>query len=330
MLMTKDWQKNTKIWVLADSRIGNVNQALSLADKLGFGYQVKHLEYNFLSILPNYLLSLWPFHVKSHILKQLKAEELPDIIISSGRRTAAVALYLKKLSGNKCKVIQIMKPDLSPEDFDLIILPQHDNVPYILPNIVRVLGALTNVQHTLSTADYKLLEDHYNAPQKFIAVILGGATKGYHFSKSDGESLIKILKQATESHSMPLFITFSRRTPAEIKKLFQKEFDGPNIIYDPDSKGPNPYPAIIGKAEYIIITADSISMCSESASTGKPMYVFMPETFPLKKHKFFVQQLVDLGIAKKLEANTNFLDKYTYTPLNEVEKVVEAIKGKLL
>ena len=98
------------------------------------------------------------------------------------------------------------------------------------------------------------------------------------------ESLISV----ADSHSLALFITFSRRTPHNVKEYFQEKFPWPNICYDPESGEPNPYPAILGSAEFIVSTPDSISMCSEAASTGKPIYIYRPDNFTLKKHKFWI------------------------------------------
>lgn len=319
-------KSDTKIWVLVDDRVGHANQALALAGKLSSNYQIKNLEYNFFVELPNFLLSFYPFYVRKSSLQQVILEGLPDIIISAGRRTAPLAVYLKKLSKGKTKIVQIMRPNLNPKQFDLIVLPQHDSYSYTLPNIVRIIGALNDVQAVIpnSRAVMKL---YYPNIKNFIAVIIGGASKRYDFNSANATSLIDSLKTVSENHSLPLFITFSRRTPKHVKEKFRKTFIEPNVIYDPEENLPNPYPAIIEEAEYIVLTADSISMCSEAANTGKPIYIFCPKNFNLKKHKFFVQQLVDLGIAKRLEPETNFLIKYEYNTLHEVDKVAEVVKN---
>jgi mitochondrial fission protein ELM1 len=173
-----------------------------------------------------------------------------------------------------------------------------------------------------------LLRNNYPEVKKFIAVIIGGATKKYNFSDADAESLSDIIRSVSDNHSIPLFVTFSRRTPKQVKLIFKKKLLSPHILYDPEENLPNPYPGIIGEGEYIITTADSISMCSEAASTGKPIYVFCPESFKLKKHRFFIQQLVDLSIVKMLDYNTAFLDKYNYEPLHEIDKVAEIVKKR--
>lgn len=311
-----------KIWVLVDSRVGNSNQAIALADELGEIYETKNIEYNRFAKLPNFILALRPFHVKEHILKALKNEELPNIIISSGRRTAALAAYLRKLSNDKLKIIQIMRPDINPSKFALIILPQHDSFTQTLPNVVRIIGALNRIQEKLSVAASEFTQN-YPDLEKFIAVVLGGSNKKWDFNLAEAKWLADKISILSRNHSMPLFISFSRRTPDNVKKLFRDVFHWPHIIYDPTDSTPNPYPGILAKATFCITTADSISMCSEAAATGKPLYIFMPENFNLKKHKFFIQQLVDLEIVKRLDSLTNHLEDYKYEPLIEITKVAK-------
>lgn len=329
MIKTSKNKWRPKIWVLVDNRLGNANQALALADKLADNYQIKKIHYNCLVNLPNFVLGLWPIHIKKSILNELAAEDAPDIIISAGRRTASLAVYLKKLSKNKSKIIQIMRPGLDPSEFELIILPQHDNYQYTLPNVVRVIGALNNIQTHMPAAK-AMLEDNYPDIKHFIAVIIGGSNRRYNFTLKNAKILANSLKTISENHSLPLFITFSRRTPKQIKEIFKEFFLWPNVIYDPEEDLPNPYPGIIGAAEYIVTTTDSISMCSEAASTGRPIYVFCPANFTLKKHRFFIQQLVDLNIVQRLDSSTSFLVKYNYAPLHEIDKVAEIVKKQVL
>ena len=318
-----------KIWVLVDNRIGNANQAIVLAKKIGHTFEIKQIDYNCFAKLPNFILSLFPIHIKNHTLNGLKRKKIPDIIISAGRRTAALAVYLKKLSNNKSKIIQIMSPNLNPQNFELIILPQHDVYNHTLPNIVRIIGALTNVQEELPEirASFK---NKYPDINDFIAVVIGGSTKNYKFTMENARELGESLGSVASSHSLALFITFSRRTPQNIKEYFQKKFPWPNICYDPESNEFNPYPSLLGVAEFIVSTSDSISMCSEAASTGKPVYIYRPDDFTLKKHNFFIQQLVDLGIVRRLDKNTNFLEHYNYEPLSEINKVIEIIQKDIL
>lgn len=318
-----------KIWVLVDHRTGGANQALALASRLSPNHQVKNIRYNKFSGLPNFVLGFWPINITRSVFNELKSQDPPDIIISSGRRTAALAIYFKKKFNNRMKVIQIMHPGLNPKLFDLIIFPQHDNYNCTLPNIVSIIGALNDLQSSMRKTQ-SVFRVNYPELPNFIAVIIGGSTKSYKFTIKTAEFLSNKILSISTYHSLPVFISFSRRTPQEVKEIFKNKFSKPHMIYDPDGDLPNPYPGIIGEGEYIIITADSISMCSEAASTGKPIYIFYPQNFKLKKHMFFVQQLIDIGVARILGDTTAFLEQYDYKPLYEIDKVIGIINKQLV
>ena len=322
-------KEKIKIWVLVDDRMGNANQAIELAETIGQSFEVKKIEYNSFARLPSYLLGIFPIHIKKSVLAKLETQELPDVIISAGRRVAALALYLKKRgqTQKKIKIIQIMRPYVDSNEFDLIILPQHDNFNYTLSNVLRVIGGLTNVQEKNRKSQVEF-ETIYPQINNCIAVVIGGSSKGYKMTLENARLLIATIANISDNHSLPLFITFSRRTPPEVKLLIENEVLLPNIVIDPSKSNYNPYPTLLGKAEYIITTSDSISMCSEAVGTGKPVYVFCPKNFGLKKHKFFLQQLVDLGLARVLDPSSSILKKYTYQPLNEIKRVAKIIQTK--
>jgi len=319
---------NPQIWVLVDNRVGGANQAIELAKKLGKSFETKPIEYNSFARLPNSLLSLFPIHIKKATLTALKNDRPPGIIISYGRRIAPLALHLKRKLKGDIKIIQIMRPDIDPKEFEFIILPQHDSFNYVLPNVVRIIGALNNVKDKCLEGQELFNSNHPNIG-KFIAVVIGGSTKRYSLNMANAKSLANTLYMISENHSLRLLISFSRRTPVSIKNYFKNTFKSPNIIYDPGIGKDNPYPAMLSIAEYIVATADSISMCSEAASTGKPLYIFCPENFKLQKHNFFIQQLVDIGAARRLEDNADHLEKYEYTPLSEITRVARIINESL-
>jgi mitochondrial fission protein ELM1 len=335
------YSTKAKIWVLADNRVGNVNQAIALAEKIGLGYQLKPVEYNFWGNLPNFLLTFSPIHVKKQLLQLWKMEGFPDLIISAGRRTASLASYLKHKSAGKVKIVQIMHPNLPFEQFDLIILPHHDKVNRKElcaneKNILRITGALNNIQAKIQVGGIELRKNYPNLKQ-FISVIIGGNSKNYQFSDGNARELATILSNITKNQptiqqdeKYTLFISFSRRTPNSAKQIIKNNVSSSAIIYDPteEKTKPNPYFGMLAQADYIISTADSISMCSEAVSTGKPLYIFCPSNFKSPKHLSFTQNLVELGIAKILDKSVTQLEQYNYTPINEVERIANIIITK--
>jgi len=338
-----------KIHVLADDRTGNTHQAIALAEKLTEEYTIIKLQYNCLAKLPNFLLKYYPIHIKSELLQDIIAKPLPDIIITAGRRTAVLAFYLKKKFKN-IKLIQIMQPSLPYDAFAAVILPYHDlsNSQNVIPwldhgiqkkikedwiplqahemTILPINGAINNVTEKFAAANLEL-QKHYPDLKQFIAVIIGGNNKKFNFNEDEATLFSSLLNKIYTNQKIPFFITFSRRTPITVKSIIKNNMSSSTIIYDPtEDTGYNPYVAMLANAKYIISTADSISMCSEAASSGKPLYIFCPQNFNSSKHKIFIKQLVEQKIARIFDESVTMLEEYNYKPLNEAERVAEIIR----
>ncbi|AFE52569.1 putative nucleoside-diphosphate-sugar epimerase [Rickettsia prowazekii str. GvV257] len=347
------------IWVIADDRTGNTHQAIALAAQLTGKYTTITLEYNFLAKLPNFLLQYYPIHVKRELLQDIIDKLPPDMIITAGRRTAVLAFYLKKKFEN-IKLVQIMQPNLPYNIFDAIILPYHDyrDLLYCGPakilsknikshckvlnyssrqhdiekmmKIIPINGALNNITAKFSAASLEL-QKHYPHLKQFTAVIIGGNNKRFSFNEDIAILFSSLLNKIYSNQAIPFFISFSRRTPQIVKSIIKNNTHASTMIYDPskDTDYNNPYIDMLANAKYIISTADSISMCSEAASSGKPLYIFYPPNFNSLKHKIFIEQLVEQKIARIFNESITMLEEYSYKPLNEAKKVAEIIKFAL-
>ena len=115
------------------------------------------------------------------------------------------------------------------------------------------------------------------------------------------------------------------RTPKKVIDLAKSYFDKNQIIItEVDKKA---YLSSLKLSDYIVVTCDSTSMISESALTGKPIYVAqMP---PIKKNnrfeKFFAL-FKSLNIIKDLD---NSVENWNYEKLNETDKISSYIKEKI-
>ncbi|QQV74633.1 hypothetical protein H6P87_00169 [Rickettsia tillamookensis] len=346
-----NFSSSTSIYVLADDRTGNTHQAIALAEKLTKEYTIIKLQYNCLAKLPNFLLKYYPIHIKSELLQDIIAKPLPNIIITAGRRTAVLAFYLKKKFKN-VTLIQIMQPSLPYNSFDAVILPYHDcrrlssrglstgSRLFIdlldtvdkprddtkNKNIIPINGAINNVTEKFAAANLEL-QNHYPNLKQFIAVIIGGNNKKFNFNENEANLFSSLLNKIYTNQQIPFFISFSRRTPQAVKSIIKNNMPSSTIIYDPnEDAGYNPYIAMLANAKYIISTVDSISMCSEAASSGKPLYIFCPPNFNSSKHKIFIKQLVEQKIARTFDESVTMLEEYSYTPLNEAERVAKIIR----
>ena len=74
------------------------------------------------------------------------------------------------------------------------------------------------------------------------------------------------------------------------------------FFYKFGDKGENPYFGLLAWGGKIVVTGDSMSMCSEACAAGVPVYIFAPKGTMGKKHVLFHQQLYKSGYATPLES----------------------------
>ena len=81
-------------------------------------------------------------------------------------------------------------------------------------------------------------------------------------------------------------------------------------------------------ADAVIVTADSVRMCSEAASSGKPTWITTPREL-FFAYKDFHDVMVNDGYAKPLTLATTAQDIITKTSLlDEVSRVADMVLEK--
>ena len=107
---------------------------------------------------------------------------------------------------------------------------------------------------------------------------------------------------------------------------YAKEFFGDDhtIIENIDKKA---YLSTLALSEYIVVTCDSSSMISESASTGKPIYIAnIPPKKNDKRFQKFRNLFRELNIARNLGEQ---LEIWNYQKLDEANRIAKIIKEKI-
>ena len=115
------------------------------------------------------------------------------------------------------------------------------------------------------------------------------------------------------------------RTPKNIISLSKNKLSSNSLIIENVDK--KAYLSALSLAKYIAITCDSISMISEAALTGKPIYV---ADIPTKKNDYRIKKFKELfsklNITKKLDDE---LETWHYEILDETSRIANEIKKKL-
>lgn len=318
-----------KVWVLVDSRAGNSNQAKALASLLGLKYEVKELKYNALSALPNALKN-GSIELTKKTKSEIYSEKLPDIVISAGRRMASVALGIKREKPNS-KIIQIMHPTSSLKYFDVLILPEHDKRPdyKFISKTILINGAICYYDKDRVDQDKKYWQKKLKPsayPKPVIAVLIGGKSKSCNLSLDFAAKFFEQIRSVAHEKKASVLISTSRRTPTYVIEYFKKQLDEsfrqPYYLYNPAEGGENPYRGFLALADYIVVTGDSISMCSEAIYTQKPTYIAYDENNIGRKHYKFINGLFAENYARP------FSDSMEYFKVNNFTND-EIIKSKI-
>lgn len=321
------------VWVLADDRAGNRAQCLGVADRLGFPFITKEIGYTALVKLPNALRGASLLGLSGKSKKALSAP-WPDVVISAGRRSAPIARWIKKRSP-RSKLVQLMWPDSGIADFDCIVLPSHDKDHADTPQILRVLGAPHRIQESLLESIRPKWQEKlaHIGTQTRIALLVGGSTKHGAFEKADFHRLGALTATLARSTESGVMITTSRRTgDAGESTLMEHLKPLPHHLHSwKDKQAENPYLGYLALADAIVVTADSIAMCSEACATHKPVFIYQPNGLSAK-HQRFVNTLIATGYAYPLEEDfvQEMRKPLKHNPLDSAETVAEHIRTTFL
>jgi hypothetical protein len=92
-----------------------------------------------------------------------------------------------------------------------------------------------------------------------------------------------------------------------------------------DGSGDNPYFAMLGLADAIIVTADSVNMVSEAAATGKPVHV-VPLDGGSAKFTRFHRAMAEAGITRPFRGA---IESWSYRPPDEAGRAGALIRDRL-
>lgn len=323
------------VWVVTDGKPGMENQCLGLAEALvtagdrSGGASAAFGPPAVKRIAPRFPWSSLPpqFWVAPLLAPGGSGDRLtppwPDILIATGRQTVAPALAIRKASGGRTFCVQIQNPVFGRDRFDLLAVPAHDRITGA--NVIECRGAL----HRVTPAKLGAEADRFRAtlarlPRPLVAVLIGGSNRQYRMTEAVTRKLAADLKALCGHHGAGLAVTASRRTGADNEAILHAALaDCPAYLWD--GTGDNPYFGLLGLADAIAVTADSVSMVSEACATGKPVYVIGLDGGSAKFERFHAG-LRDAGITRPFDGT---LETWSYDPPNDTAAVAAEIIRRL-
>ena len=238
----------------------------------------------------------------------------PDILITCGRRSAAVSVAVSNAARGGTFTVHVQNPRAPAGCFDLVVPPEHDGIAG--PNVVTTRAALHRVTPEMLAAAAAEWEPRLGDLN--VAVLLGGPTRSHRFTPE----IVATLAAGLANLDGPIAVTPSRRTGAEIVATLKARL--PNAWFW-DGSGANPYLGMLALARHIVVTEDSVSMISEAIATGKPVYA-APMAGGNRRLARFQSALRADGILRPFDGR---LAEWRYEPVNETPRIAGEIRRRI-
>lgn len=308
-------ERSPDLLCLTDGHAGNRRQAEALAQALGHG-DAPHL-----TLQPGWAARAWAPRLFPGAGRAWGADftrvlaHPPRVAIGCGRQ-AALATRLLRRAGSR--VIQILDPRIDPWHWDRVIAPLHDGLAG--PNVMPMLGSLNDVDDlwlARARQDFPAIAG-FSAPR--VALLLGGPSRHWAMDEAGFTDALARLQAQVRGEGGALLATASRRTPQHWREALHRS--GLALAWCDEGDGPNPYRGLLGWADAIVCSADSVNMLSEACATQAPVFVFGGERLQ-GRPKAFLDALLARGRVRPLDDGFAAFD---VEPLRETARVAEALR----
>ena len=303
--------------ILTEGMHGMISQSEGLAKALDLNFFHEKIKLSsFWKIIPPKFTPIKKFVFKNEIVEDF------DVIISCGRKSVIPSIFIKKNSKKKVFNIHIQDPKVSLDNFDVVVAPQHDNLNG--DNVITTKGAIhyLTIQEIEENKGY--LSSKIKSGKEVVTLILGGSNKYYKYTRENIENVFLKVSENFIKNNFQLIVVPSMRTPKDIIEFASDYFGNEHLVVkDVDKKA---YLSALGLSKFIVVTCDSSSMISETAITGKPIYVAqIPASKDDYRFRKFMSLFKELNIVKVLEDN---IENWNYEKLDETNRVAKEIKKK--
>ena len=307
-----------KALLLTEGMHGMISQVEGLAKALDLDFIHEKIELNnFWKLFPPKITPAQNFVFKNKIYQDF------NVLISCGRKSVIPSVYLKNKYKNKIINIHIQDPKVSINNFDFIVVPEHDGLTG--KNVLTSKGSIHYLTNDELKQNESYLKSRVDSQKKIVTFVIGGPNKYYSYDdKIINKVFVKIENNFIKKNYQAIIIP-SMRTPKNIIEKAQNYFDKNQIVIpDVDKKA---YLSSLKLADHIVVTSDSTSMISEAAITGKPIYVVqMPTIKSNQRFKEFFNLFESLNIIKNLETS---IESWDYKKLDETNRISSYIKDKI-
>lgn len=311
-------------WAITDHSAGNQRQALALAE--GLGMPVRHIV---LTARPPWSwlsprLTLGGRLALPASQRATYASPWPAVAIGCGRGAALFTRMLRDYANGHCHTVQILDPRIDPAHWDTVIAPRHDQLAG--PNVLQLLGSLNPIDDAWLKDGRDACPALQELPRPRVGVLIGGLRKGLALDVHYARQLVERLLARRRIEGGSLMVLASRRTPPAVMDAVNAALrDVPGLTWSGPDDGNNPYPGVLGWADRLVVTPDSVNMLSEACAVGCPVHTLVMTPLPPKLARFHAS-LREAGLLHDLDDQPPPRQR----PLRETGSIIATLRERIL
>jgi hypothetical protein len=288
-----------RVWVLTDDKAGHTTQSIGFAEALGWPFERKSLRFTPLNRLSNHLLDGTRLGLHPASTAQL-APPWPDLVIATGRRTAPVARWIGRQSRGRSRLVQLGRKggDVAGR-FDLAVTCSHFRLPPHPRRIVTLIPFSAVNSASLAEAAERRRELWRDAKRPRVVLLVGGSSANHRIDAEAARRIGREVAELARGAGGSVLATTSPRTGAEATDALAEALGASAFLYRwQRGATDNPYQALLGAADAIVVTGDSESMLAEAVSTRKPVYVAAVPELPAGPRRRFAEWVMQRAAAR--------------------------------
>ncbi len=264
------------IWILQTHASGDNEQCLALAGALDQPAQIKRIDWaangaEDRDLTRRLLSDSADGQRRRHALGLIAP--WPSLVVCCGRRASRVAVWIKRQSGDRTRIVSIGRAHRAIDQYDLLVGTPQFMLPR-RPNVIGLRLPLTRPRASARNAVVPL-------PKPWFTILLGGEVKEFDSAETTLKEAALRAQLAADRHGGSVVVCTSRRTPeAWVAAVEGVLFRPRTYRWCPapsrDSHAndnSNPYDTLLRESACLFVTADSASMILEGCGSGTPTYV---------------------------------------------------------
>jgi len=319
-----DTKQSLSLWAITDGHAGNERQALALACALGQG-NPQSLRLQVRAPWRWLAPRLLPAAISGYGTGLEQLTWLPPWLAIGCGRQAAGALRLLRQRGTR--TVQILDPRIASTHWDLVIVPEHDRLRG--ENVLTLSGSLNPINDEWLNLSRTTFPQFAHLPSPRVAVLIGGPTRHAPWKQTALMAQLQPFIAQIHEHGGSVLATTSRRTPDTVSQTLRTLLaDNPGLFWSYNSNSPNPYAGLLGWADYIICTPDSVNLLSEACATYAPVGVLLGHCARGRLAQF-QQDLWERGRLQDIETLLTDSPLSAITPLRETARIAAEVAQRM-